>query len=154
MTNNPRCVVDTNVLISAALVKAGKPYQVVNWIVQHGVMLASEATFEEVATTLARPRFRKYLDSEDRADYLNFIHGNSRFIKVTEHITECRDPKDDMFLELAIGGQADLPSNGSKTTEPPGQARHAAELREECTDLFAKPDGIFSEPVALKGSPR
>ncbi len=112
MTNNPRCVVDTNVLISAALVKAGKPYQVVHWIVQHGVLLASEATFEEVATTLARPRFRKYLDAEDRLDYLNFIHGNSRFIEVTEPITECRDPKDDMFLELAVGGQADYIISG------------------------------------------
>ncbi len=112
MTNNPRCVVDTNVLISAALVKAGKPHQVVNWIVQHGVLLASEATFEEVATRLARPKFRKYLDAEDRADYLNFIHGNSRFIEITSPITECRDPKDDMFLELAVGGQADYIISG------------------------------------------
>jgi predicted nucleic acid-binding protein len=33
-------------------------------------------------------------------------------VTITERVTECRDPKDDKFLELAVNGRADLIVSG------------------------------------------
>ena len=48
MTNGPRVVVDTNVLISRLLAPKSVPAQAVSDVVRHGRLLASSATLEEV----------------------------------------------------------------------------------------------------------
>ena len=53
--NPERVVIDTNVLISAALVPAATPSQVVNFVLEHYRLLFSEQTFEELRTRLYRP---------------------------------------------------------------------------------------------------
>jgi predicted nucleic acid-binding protein len=35
-------------------------------------------------------------------------------VEVTERVKECRDPKDDKFLELAVNGNATLIVSGDK----------------------------------------
>jgi putative PIN family toxin of toxin-antitoxin system len=36
----------------------------------------------------------------------------STLVEITEKIKECRDPKDDKFLELAVSGKADFIISG------------------------------------------
>ena len=38
--------------------------------------------------------------------YLAAFIRDANVVEVTERLTECRDPKDDKFLELAISGNA------------------------------------------------
>jgi predicted nucleic acid-binding protein len=51
-----RLVVDTNVLISAALTQASWPANTVRWIGRYGGLLKSEATEQELFVVLERPR--------------------------------------------------------------------------------------------------
>ncbi len=108
MTTKRRVVIDTSVLISAALIEQGKPHAAVFYVLGHEILLASSNTFHELETRLRRTKFLRYLRVEEREAYLRFIRERSRFIPITETITACRDPKDDIFLELAVSGQADM----------------------------------------------
>ncbi len=108
MTTERRFVIDTSVLISAALQKLGKPRQTVVQAALHGTLLASSSTVEELESRLRRSKFDPYVSLEEREEFLDWIHGLLTFIPITETITACRDPKDDKFLELAVSGQADL----------------------------------------------
>ena len=108
MTTERRFVIDTSVLISAALQKLGKPRQTVVQAALHGTLLASSSTVEELESRLRRSKFDPYVSLEEREEFLDWIHGLLTFIPITETITACRDPRDDKFLELAVSGQADL----------------------------------------------
>lgn len=114
MTRNPSCVVDTNVLISAALSPEGKPNRALRYVISEGTLLASNATFDEFSTRIRRPKFFRYLREEDREDYIALIRSVSRLVEPAERIRECRDPQDNKFLELAVAGHADAIVTGDE----------------------------------------
>jgi len=53
------------------------------------------------------PKFDRYLTKERRQEFLENLTENAQFIDVSEQIHECRDPKDNKYLELALSGQAE-----------------------------------------------
>ena len=112
MTSEPRAVIDTNVLISAVISPPGKPRQVLNHIIAQGILLASSETLAEIESRLLRTRFRKYVDIEEVQDFINFLRGTAYFFAPVETITDCRDPDDNKFLELAVSGGADVIISG------------------------------------------
>lgn len=112
MTDEPCCVVDTNVLISALLSAGGASNQAVYTILRRGVLLSSEKAFKELESSLNREKFDSYLRPEDRNDYLSLIRGGARFVEVDAQVEACRDPDDDKFLELAVSGGADVIVSG------------------------------------------
>ena len=124
-----RFVIDTNVFISAAISPHGKPNQVVFEAIRRGILLASMETFEELTTRLQRPKFLKYITLEKRDAFIQFIRDKSQFIAITEKITACTDPDDDMFLEVAMNGQADYIITGNIKDFPPSPFRGLPILR-------------------------
>lgn len=106
MREPDRWVVDTNVLVSRLLAPRGVAAQALDKALQTGVLLMSEATLQELADVLARPRFDPYLSRQDRQRFFSLLAGVSRRIEITQHVQACRDPKDDKFLDLALCGQA------------------------------------------------
>jgi len=66
-------VIDTNVLISAALSPRSVPAQIVNYLVQHASLLFSRETFGELETRLWRPKFDRYLNIEHRRLLLHHL---------------------------------------------------------------------------------
>ena len=119
-----RCVIDTNVLISGALSRAGKPNRAISYVIRHGTLLASRATFDELQSRLrTKPRFRKYLTPEEIEGYLRRIYAASLLIDVTETVEVCADPDDDKFLELALSGQAEYLVTGNIKDFPPSPFR-------------------------------
>jgi len=104
--NRPRVVLDTNLLISAALLERSVPRQALELAFRHGEVLSSSETLTELKEVFARRKFDRYVSQEMRlrflANFLNLI----RPIEITETITACRDPKDNKFLELAVSGNA------------------------------------------------
>jgi uncharacterized protein len=104
-------VVDTNVLISAALSATGAPAQVVDWLLQHGVLVFSNATFEELHTRLWRPKFDPYLSLEQRQSLLHDLNAAAHWVEISEPIaaqTYSRDTDDDKFIHTALAAQAPL----------------------------------------------
>jgi putative PIN family toxin of toxin-antitoxin system len=112
VTNSPRCVFDTNVLVSALLLPHSIPRQAVDWAVEHGVILASAETIDELNEVLRRPKFDRYVREEERLRFLaSFIH-EATLVEVGVKIVACRDSSDDKFLELAVSGKADTLISG------------------------------------------
>ncbi|MEJ6488055.1 putative toxin-antitoxin system toxin component, PIN family [Nostoc punctiforme UO1] len=107
MTNNRRFVFDTNVLVSAFLFSQSKPRQALDQATVIGVIILSNSVLSELKEVLYRPKFDRYLTKERRQEFLENLTESAQFIDVTEQINECRDPKDNKYLELALSGQAE-----------------------------------------------
>jgi putative PIN family toxin of toxin-antitoxin system len=101
-----RCVLDTNVLISALLVPDSKPRRALDRAFQEGKVLLSFATLAELYDVLHRKQFRRYVDEEDARSFVAALARESVWIDVNVQINTCRDPKDNKFLEVAVSGQA------------------------------------------------
>ena len=61
---------------------------------------------------LYRKKFDRYITQYERRAYLEKFVDSAEKITITENITDCEDPKDDQFLELAISGKANLIVSG------------------------------------------
>jgi putative PIN family toxin of toxin-antitoxin system len=109
-----RCVFDTNVLVSALLLPDSKPRQALDLAIQKGKLLLSFATLAELYDVLNRKQLHRYIDEEDARTFIAALTREAQWIDVTVQIKACRDPKDDMFLELAISGDATHVVTGDK----------------------------------------
>jgi len=114
MTPLKRIVVDNNALISRLLFPASVPGLAVRKAVDTAQLLVSEPVLNELADVLSRPKFDPYVSIVDRQQFLRILAGVVEMVPITYTIRACRDPNDDMFLELAINGRADLIVTGDK----------------------------------------
>lgn len=103
---SPRVVLDTNVLVSAVLLADSTPRQAFDQVLQRGILLASRATVTELNEVLRRPGFDKYVLQHERLEFFAALIREAEFSEPTERVVGCRDPKDDKFLELAVGAGA------------------------------------------------
>ena len=69
---------------------------------------------EELLVTLNKTKFKKYIRPKDRFVFINRIMRKAIFVEVNHKINECRDPKDNKFLELALSGKADCIISGDE----------------------------------------
>lgn len=112
MTSRPRYVLDTNVIVSALLFPDSKPGQAFFQERTRGEILLSGKAIEEIVEVIRRPKFDRYVLAEERDRFLATLIRESSFIETMESICECRDPKDDKWLELAVGGAAERVISG------------------------------------------
>lgn len=101
-----RCVLDTNVLVSALLSPLGKPRLAMDRSLRDGTILLSFDTLSELFEVLSRKQFRRYIDEEDIRRFLAALTREAEWIEITRQVFACRDPKDDKFLSLAVNGNA------------------------------------------------
>jgi putative PIN family toxin of toxin-antitoxin system len=106
MANEPRFVFDTNVVISALLLRYSAARQAFDRATQKGKFLISLATVEELNDVLQRKGFEKYITEEERMEFLSAFVRDGVWVEIVERVVACRDPKDDKFLELAVNGKA------------------------------------------------
>jgi putative PIN family toxin of toxin-antitoxin system len=107
-----RFVLDTNVVVSALLLSGSIPRQAFDKALTQGTLLISVPILLELAEVLHRKQFNKYLLEEERMRFLVGLLKASELLETAESITECRDPKDNKFLELAFGDKADCIVSG------------------------------------------
>ena len=103
-----RCVVDTNVIVSASMLSLSVPRQAVERVLREDVLLFSESTVDELKKVLFRPKFDRYVSREDRGLFVAHLSAAAEIISIIQLVRECRDPKDDKFLEVALNGSADV----------------------------------------------
>src|SRR2546430_3856261 len=103
-----RVVVDTNVLVSRLILPQSVPAYALRRVELQARLLVSEATMYEMADVLARPKFDPYVNLEDRRQFIRQLGGIAEFVPIIQIVHECRDPRDDKFLELALNGKADV----------------------------------------------
>lgn len=120
---NPRCVIDTKVLISAGLKAEGTPGRVLMWVARHGCLLASDETLGEFVTRfIPRAKFDRYATPEQRASFAATVIAAATRVRVTSRLSVCADPDDDRFVELAVDGRADCLVTGNTKDFPPSHA--------------------------------
>jgi putative PIN family toxin of toxin-antitoxin system len=103
-----RIVADTNCLVSRLLLPSSVPGRAIRRVIDHGILLVSEATMNELADVLSRSKFDRYISLEDRQTFLRLLGRIAKFVPSVYAVRECRDPKDDKFLEVGLSGKADL----------------------------------------------
>jgi putative PIN family toxin of toxin-antitoxin system len=101
-----RIVVDTNVLISAALLPRSMSARALEHALENFQLVQSADTLAELVDVIMRPKFAHYLDDEKRSHFLFVMAQVSELIAVQTRVTECIDQKDNKFLELAIDANA------------------------------------------------
>ena len=106
MNLEDRCIFDTNAVVSTAIFSRSVPAQAFFYVLEFGAVLFSPDTLQELNDVLARKKFDKYVDLDDRKRFLAAVVEIGVMVGTTETIRICRDPRDDKFLELAVSGTA------------------------------------------------
>ena len=101
-----RAVIDTNVWISRLLLADSVSARVVDKALAQFEVVVSESTVEELADVLSREKFDRYLSLQDREEFLRRLLQVTNMVSVLSEITDCRDPKDNRFLALALDSQS------------------------------------------------
>ena len=79
-----------------------------------GELLVSDDTLSELAEVINRPKFDKYLSTQDRKKFFEVLAPLCIRVEIIRPVQACRDPNDDKFLEVAINGTADFILSGDK----------------------------------------
>lgn len=100
-----RAVVDTNVILSAALSPHGAPADVVDWLLAQALLVFTDATFAELESRIWKPKFDRYLSIERRQEILHGMNVSALWVMVPATISKqsfSRDPTDDIFIHAAL----------------------------------------------------
>ena len=116
MSRLRRAVIDTNVVVSAFVFRAGTLAWLREAIVNGSLIpLVSDETLAEMVRVLAYPRFG--LTAEDRENIIVHYMEHAEAIKqprTRARLPRCRDPHDEMFLRLAYAAKADAIVTGDE----------------------------------------
>ena len=114
MTARKRVVIDTNALVSRLLLPGSVPALAVKKAVHETDILVSEATLNELADVLARPKFDLYVTLQERQEFIRLLGRIAEMVPVVYAVHECCDPKDNKFLEVAVNGEAEMIITGDE----------------------------------------
>lgn len=105
-------VLDSNVIISAALSPKGMAAKVVNHIIKHAKIVFCDETFDELQTRLWRPKFDRYITLEQRKLLLHDLSAIAEWVEIQNETRYSRDIDDDKFIATALAANADVIVSG------------------------------------------
>lgn len=103
-----RVVIDTGVIISAALQPEGTSNKALLHALFNFQPLISFQTYQELVRVLNKSKFSSKISEVNKNTILNTLVHRSINIETTSNLSFCRDANDDMFLNLAIDGKAEV----------------------------------------------
>jgi putative PIN family toxin of toxin-antitoxin system len=106
-----RVVVDTNVTVSAVINRVGFPARVMAaFAAGRFTLVTSEPLLEELAVKLCLPRIQRRtgLSPDQVTDLIDSMRELAEVVEVTGEVKLCRDPDDDLVIEMALKGKADV----------------------------------------------
>ena len=109
-----RFVLDTNVLISALLLRQSITRRAFDAAFANGSVLLSLELLAELNDVLGRKQFRKYVDATDARRFAAVLIRESEWVEVATIVKACRDPKDNKILALAVDGRATVIVTGDQ----------------------------------------
>ena len=107
-----RVVLDTNVWISRLLLSNSVSARTVDKALTRFEVVVSEPSVEELADVLSRDKFDRYVSLQEREEFLRRLLQVTTMVSVLSEITDCRDPKDNRFLALALDSESDCIVSG------------------------------------------
>ncbi|WP_258083754.1 putative toxin-antitoxin system toxin component, PIN family [Thermococcus thermotolerans] len=120
-----KVVLDTNVVITAAINPFGSSGKVMDLIIGKRVLsYTSEAILEELRFKLTSEKVLKYLESRVYALWVyRIFRASSILVEPAEHFEVSSDPDDDKFFDAVYSARADFLISLDK--------RHVLKLRDE-----------------------
>ena len=116
-----RVVVDTNILVSGLISRAGPPAQIVDAVLRGEIVpVMSDATFAELEEVLHRPSLQRYFRDSRVTPFqlLTALKIVAEFAKPGHSRVRMRDPTDRPFADLAAAHPApDFIVTGDKDFE-------------------------------------
>ena len=110
-----RVVIDTGVLVSGLIRPRGTTGEVL-LALRDGkfTVLYSNETIMEIIDVLGRDKFRlKYhILPGDVSALINLIRLRGEAVIPKQRVADCRDPKDDKYLDVALAGEVDYLISG------------------------------------------
>jgi uncharacterized protein len=107
-------VFDASAVVSAALKADGVPERALLWAEENDVFALSTAVDIEIAAVLCRPRFVRAIPRARLEQFLHLLRADAVWFEPTVGVTECRDPKDNKYLELALAAGAEVIVSGDE----------------------------------------
>lgn len=104
----PNVVFDASSLIGALLKENSLPERALLLARVHDTICLSPAVEAEIREVAARPRFRKYLTPGRIEIFLDLLTAGAAIMTPVIRVTDCRDAKDDKYLELAAAARAEF----------------------------------------------
>ena len=103
--NSIKIILDTNLWISFLITKNYR--HIDQFILNEKIKLFfSKELIEEFISVTARSKFRKYFLDTDVDELIEIFDFYGEVVEVNSDVKECRDPKDDFLLNLAIDSKA------------------------------------------------
>jgi putative PIN family toxin of toxin-antitoxin system len=99
---------DTGVLVSAAIRPDSVPALAVEKAFLNFDVCACRETLAELTTVLSRTKFDRYSPPQQRDAFVGGFRKRAVVIEVTATVSDCVDPKDNVFLALAEAAEAEL----------------------------------------------
>jgi uncharacterized protein len=96
-------IFDASALVSAALKVDSVPERALLRAEEADVLALSAAVDVEIAAVLNRPKFARAISMARRGRVLEILRRSAVWFEPTIRVTDCRDPKDNKYLELATG---------------------------------------------------
>lgn len=103
----PNIVFDASSLVGALLREGSVPEQALIAARAHDVICLSAAVADEVRSVFSRPKFQRYLSPRRIEQIFGLLSAAALFVEPTVEVTDCRDPKDNKYLELALAARAE-----------------------------------------------
>lgn len=107
-------MIDANAVVSAALNPNGLPRRAIAIARANGTMALSDAVYREIAEVLARPKFARVLAADQRREILELLTAAALWIEPKDKVQDCRDRKDNRYLELALAAGASVIVSGDE----------------------------------------
>ena len=99
-------VFDASTIVGAALKADSIPERALQRAEEVEVFALSPAVDAEIADVLNRPKFARVIPAERRQHFLEMLRSTAIWFAPTRRVRDCRDPKDDKYLELALAAGA------------------------------------------------
>ena len=96
-----KIVLDTNLIVSALLIKNSISRKAFDLAVNQYSIVSSKECFEELNDVLGRKKFEKYFTLVE-------------FFEVGIIVSDCKDPKDNKFLALALESKSKIIVSGDR----------------------------------------
>jgi putative PIN family toxin of toxin-antitoxin system len=98
-----KIVIDTNIWVSLAIGSRSVTEDLISIIENsEAVIVVSEELLDEITTTLAKPKLRKYLTQERTNQLFSILNNNCFLEQSISNKRYCRDERDDFLINLAF----------------------------------------------------
>lgn len=101
-------VFDASTVVSAALKANSVPEQALLRAEEGDIFALSAAVDAEIAGVLGRPKFARVVPLERREGVLDILRRAAVWFEPTERVVDCRDAKDNKYLELALAAGVEI----------------------------------------------